>query len=70
MVILVLPRSAIHRRPGPTRRFLVDDQGPVVRIGDVNEEGVVALGDREITNHEVGIGVEGGGGLAPARHTG
>ena len=36
---------------------------PVVGIGDVDEEGVVAFGDGDVADHEVSIGVQGGGGV-------
>ena len=47
MVILVLPKSwepSIGQPP--LAEFLVDDEGPLIGIGDIDEEGVVALGGR------------------------
>ena len=47
----------------PFAGLLVDNEHPIVRVGDVDEEGVVALGDGDVSDHEIGIGVQGSGGV-------
>jgi hypothetical protein len=47
----------------PLAGLLVDDEHPVVRVGDIDEEGVFALGDGEVTDLEVGVGFERGGAI-------
>ena len=64
MVILVLPRSCdAVVGEAPLAEFLVDDEGPLVGVGDVDEEGVVALGDVQVADHEVAVSVQRGGGV-------
>ena len=50
----------------PFAGFLIDDECPLIGIGDVDEEGVVAFGDLKVANAEIGIGVEGGGSVGSA----
>ena len=59
-----------RHRKAPLAGLLVDDKHPVVGIGDVDEEGVVALGHGDVAELDVTIGVKGVAALAPARQTG
>jgi len=50
--------------------LLVDDQHPVVGVRDVSKEGVVALGNIQAANGQVGISVQLGGGIGAGAPTG
>src|ERR1035441_4475018 len=50
-------------RQAPLAGLLVDNQNPVVGVGDVDKEGVVTLGNGQAVNGEVGFGMQLGGGI-------
>ena len=47
----------------PLAGLLVDEQHPVGRIGEINEECVIAFGNGQIAERQVGLGVQLGGGI-------
>ena len=54
-------RLVVHR--APLAGLLVHDQLPVVGVGDIDEEGVVALGHLQSADGQVGVGVQFGGAI-------
>ena len=45
----------------PLAGLLVDDEGPVGGVADIDVEGVVTLGDGEASDGDIAIGMKGGG---------
>ena len=45
----------------PLARLLADNEGPLVRIADVDEQSVVTFGNGKVADHNVTVSVESGG---------